>query len=326
MMIGENQSSSKRLPAVSCILIAVLVFTTLYSCTDATLSHENGDTASSVIYTANDNNDTETDPSGDTEDLQSVKKPSPPDTRPSKIILKKQIPAYIFTSSDGQVIPYRLFVPEDYSEEYAYPVLLFLHGAGQNGDDNEAQLNQGTQEFFIPITLPTYHSIMIIPQCPAGSFWVDTDYAAGSYSVDDVPISRPMKAVVELLDEINSKYSTDPDRQYVTGESMGGYGTWDLLCRYPDRFAAAVAVCGAGDPSKASLLTDISIRSYHGRDDTMVPFEPDYEMIEAIKAAGGSKAELIETTSGNGHFIATEVYRMSDMIIWLFEQVRSTKE
>ncbi len=322
-MTGEEHSSLRRLSAASCIFIAVLMVLTLYSCSGEITSSETDDTAASRADTVITQNETEADPSEETESPESVKKPSPPYTRPSKIMLKKQIPAYTFTSSDGQVIPYRLFVPEDYSEEYAYPVLLFLHGAGQNGDDNEAQLNQGTQEFFIPITLPTYHSIMIIPQCPAGSFWVDTDYAAGSYSVDDVPISRPMKAVVELLDEINSKYSTDPDRQYVTGESMGGYGTWDLLCRYPDRFAAAVAVCGAGDPSKASLLTDIAVRSYHGRDDTMVPFEPDYDMIEAIKAAGGTKAELIETTSGKGHFIATEVYRMSDMIIWLFDQVRS---
>ena len=166
---------------------------------------------------------------------------------------------------------------------------------------------------------PFYHAIMICPQCPTDSQWVNTPWANGNYSVDNVPISKPMAAAVELLDSVIENYSINVNRQYVMGLSMGGFGTWDLLMRYPDRFAAAIPYCGGADTSKAELLVNIPIHTFHDTTDTAVPCSGTQAMVAAIKAAGGTLIEYTET-SQYGHNVWTPGSQSSQLFTWLFAQ------
>ena len=167
--------------------------------------------------------------------------------------------AYLDYSEASSPIPYRIYLPSDYSEDVAYPVLLFLHGAGERGSDNELQLKNVLQTLFNDLESPVYQSIVIVPQCPTDTQWVDTPWSEGSYSTDDVAETQNLKNVLSVLDNVCSEYSVNRDRIYLMGISMGGFGTWDLLMRHGEIFAAAIPICGGADPAMADVLKDIPI-------------------------------------------------------------------
>ena len=127
-----------------------------------------------------------------------------------------------------------------------------------------------------------------------------------------------MKLAVEILDLVTDEFNIDSNRVYVTGQSMGGYGTWDLILRYPKRFAAAVPVCGAGDPASAKRIAHIPIWAFHGDRDKTVPTRGTQKMIEALKQAGG-RAKYTEY-EGVGHNCWTRAWKEKDLITWLFRQ------
>ncbi len=216
-------------------------------------------------------------------------------------------------------IPYRIYVPSDYSEEYAYPVFLFLHGAGERGEDNELQLKNVLQILFDDPESPIYQSIVIVPQCPAETQWVNTPWAEGSYSVDEVPESQNLKNVLTVLESICNEYSVNRDRIYAMGISMGGFGTWDLLMRHGDLFAAAIPVCGGADPSKAAQLVDMPIATFHGDADGAVPVAGTREIVQAIRDAGGTKISY-EEIAGATHNVWDYAASKKELIRWLFEQ------
>lgn len=134
-----------------------------------------------------------------------------------------------FTASNGITLPYRYYLPENYDESKEYPLLLFLHTNGQQGTDNERHVHQATP-LFANANSPAFDSIVVVPQCPPDAWWR----------------GNTIDAVTELLDFINGEFSTDSSRQYAMGVSMGGDGTWDLVCRYPESISAAAPVCGVG--------------------------------------------------------------------------------
>ena len=162
-------------------------------------------------------------------------------------------------------------------------------------------------------------AIIVAPQCPAGNQWVDTPWANGSYDTSRVKISNELRAVMEIMDEVEDEFSTDYDRYYVMGLSMGGFGTWDLLMRYPDYFAAGVPICGGADPSMAEELVDVPIWTFHGSADPTVPVSGTREMAEALEAAG-STVYTYEEIAGAGHGIWGTVASRKDVVEWLFEQ------
>lgn len=263
----------------------------------------------------------------DTTEAPKVETPAKPDPvvgeAEKMALLTRDSEMRVFTDSTGYDLPYRIYVPADYNEDYAYPLVLFLHGAGERGYDNEAQLKHTIMHPFMDKSCPIYQSIVIIPQCPVYDGWVHTNWDIGSYSIEKAKLAGSMSAVVELLDAMIEEFSINEDRQYVFGLSMGGYGTWDLLARYPDRFAAAVPICGGGDPSKASDLVDVAIHVFHDDGDPSVPVEASREMVEAIKAAGGEKIIYTET-SGVGHEVWDVAINDKELsvIYWMFEQRR----
>ena len=185
-------------------------------------------------------------------------------------------------------LPYRIFVPDNYDPEKSYPLLLCLHGAGERGTDNKIQISKHNLaiSWAQPEVKAKHPSIIVAPQCPKKRKWAYTDFGQGSYAIDTIPMGKEMQVVVDLMDVLLDEFSIDVNRQYITGLSMGGYGTWDMITRYPKRFAAAAPMSGAGDPTKAALFKALPIWNFHNTNDKIVPVSGSREMAQAMKESG----------------------------------------
>lgn len=205
--------------------------------------------------------------------------------------------------SDGGNIPYLLYLPENYSADGpAVPLMLFLHGRGESNGPLSIVAKWGP-----PRRLEAGESmkyLVVSPQCPRESFW----------SADD-----QQTRLLELLAHIRNTYHIDEDRIYLTGLSMGGFGTWRLASDHPEMFAAAVPVCGAGDPNKVSNLVKLPIWAWHGTEDNAVPFQKSVEMVEAIKNAGGTRTRFT-SLEHIGHASWQAAYQSGDLYQWLDQQ------
>jgi predicted peptidase len=215
---------------------------------------------------------------------------------------------------------YRLLRPDVSEPDGSHPVVLFLHGAGERGNDNESQLKFLPLWMAEPENRKRHPCFLIAPQCRTDSAWAKIDWK----SKQPLPLAeRPtadLAAAAAALDTVLAEESADPARVYLTGLSMGGYGTWDLACRSPDRFAAALPICGGGDRAAAAGLTAMPLWCFHGGDDPVVPVELSRSMIEAIVAAGG--APIYSELPGVGHDSWTPAYRNPAVLDWLFAQRR----
>lgn len=218
------------------------------------------------------------------------------------------IDEYYDHEETGLTLPYRLVLPEVYDERYVFPMVVFLHGAGERGVDNRRQLDNCIQQ--IADNMPK--AIILVPQCAHDNRWVDVDWIEGRYSVDEIEESDEMMAVMDLVAEIKQTYSVDANRVYAAGISMGGYGVWDAMIRHNDVFAAGIAVCGGGDPTKAELLKDTPMFVFHGSHDETVPPKGSLDMVQAIEAAGGTLVQYTEF-AGAGHGIWGNVFAMEKL-------------
>lgn len=228
--------------------------------------------------------------------------------------------AATFTQDGVGSIPYRLYVPKDLPPDQKVPLVLFLHGAGERGTNNVDQLLHG-----VPVILRYARShgeaVILAPQCPDGPFgkgWVDCDWRAASNALSAEP-SVPLRLATALLrKELAELPMVDPSRVYVTGISMGGFGTWDLLSRHPDLFAAAIPICGGADLAMAPKMKDVPIWTFHGGVDSCVPVVRSRNMTAALKACGG-KVRYREYP-GVDHDCWTRTYQDPEVLTWLFSQ------
>ena len=233
------------------------------------------------------------------------------------LFLSKQV-----TMDGGGVMNYRLYIPADYDPQKAYPVVLFLHGAGERGNDNRKQLKAGIIEPFKQPNNPIYDCIVIAPQCPADKQWVNTaGWTQSVYFSDEIAESEELKAVLKIVSTVQQDYHTDPNRLYVTGLSMGGYGTWDLLVRHPELFAAAIPVCGGADPSKAERLLSIPIWTFHGLQDEKVPPAGTQQMAQALQDLGAQQFAFTPLPDMD-HYIWSTVYATEGLFEWLTAQAK----
>ena len=198
-------------------------------------------------------------------------------------------PVQSFTSSAGDTINYYLFTPKAAAGGKKLPLVVWLHGglkSNGTGGPNFAQ-----DAFYKDEHQKDHPCFCLRPVAIKGQNWVSPRGAgAGSHKMPEAP-SPSMKAAIELIDKVVKDRPIDEARLYVVGASMGGYGTWDLIERYPDKFAAAMPLCGGGDPSKAPLLKDMAIWICHGDRDPYVPVQGSRDMFDAIlKARGGQPA------------------------------------
>lgn len=224
------------------------------------------------------------------------------------------------TYNVGQTtIPYRIYVPSSYDSTKEYPLVTVLHGAGERGNDNKSQLKNMISEMFNQENSPYADAIVFCPQCPGGQQWVDTPWKDGNYSIDKVPESDDLMAVMDIINNIiATSLSTDTDRYYVMGLSMGGFGAWDLIMRHTDTFAGAVCLCGGADPSQAEALLNMPIWAIHSSNDGDVPYAGTQEMCQAIIDAGGELCKF-DTTS-TAHNVWADAGKSTDISKWLFEQ------
>jgi predicted peptidase len=228
-----------------------------------------------------------------------------------------------YTDPLGNTLPYRLYVPKNYDPARQYPLVLFLHGAGERGTDNRLQLTGQTGELAYVNQAPA-DTFMLAPQCPTNDQWVEVPFSQGSYSIANTPISPSLQTALSLQSSLLKQYSIDPTRLYITGLSMGGYGAWDLSLRYPTLYAATIPMSGAGDPDRAALLLATGVWAFHGALDGTVPVSGSRDMIGAIEASGGSP--LYTEYPTGGHIIWDTAYATPDLIPWTFAQHRTLVE
>ena len=212
----------------------------------------------------------------------------------------------------------RLLQPPRIEPGKTYPVILFLHGAGERGTDNEQQLAYLPTWLADPVMQEKYPCYVVAPQCRPDHRWVEVAWDDVMSTRQAPQMTDDLAAAVAALDEALKMEAADPDRVYLTGLSMGGFGAWDLAARMPERFAAVLPICGGGDEATAPRLTGLPIWCFHGADDTVVLPRRSRSMIAAVKAAGGSPrySEL----EGVGHESWTPAYRDLAVLDWLFAQ------
>ena len=220
----------------------------------------------------------------------------------------------------GATLLYRLLKPAATdSEEGKHPLLLFLHGAGERGSDNRTQLKLGQE--MLRTAGRKYGAFVLVPQCPQGKRWAEVDWNRLSHKMPREP-SDPLRMTLGLIAEMLRQYPIDRERLYVLGISMGGYGTWDVIQRQPDLFAAAVPICGGGDETVAGRIK-APVWAFHGDNDRAVPVARSRNMVGAIKAAGG-KPKYTEYP-GVGHNCYDIAFEDPEMLKWLFSNKRSAK-
>lgn len=228
--------------------------------------------------------------------------------------------ARTFAGADGAQLGYRLLTPKNFDPKDTakkYPLVLVLHGAGERGTDNAAQLKYGAPLFLKPEVRDKYPCFVVVPQCPPEQTWSAVKGWTGPNAYEEEP-TAPMKLVLAALDGLLREFPVDQDRLYVTGLSMGGFGTWDLLTRQPQRWAAAAPICGGGDVARIAPAKDVAVWAFHGVLDPTVPVVRSREMIAALEAAGGkplySEYPYVKHESWN---IA---YGEPKLLPWMFAQ------
>lgn len=229
-------------------------------------------------------------------------------------------------ASEKGALGYRLMPPSSIQPGVKYPLVLFLHGAGERGDENQRQLKYFPDQMATPANRDKFPCFVLAPQCPPGKQWVDVPWGDKKSTPMSAEASLPMQAAIAALQKTLQDHPIDPTRVYLTGLSMGGYGSWDLASRHPEWFAAAIIVCGGGDEAQAPKLKQLPIWAFHGGADTVVPTERSRSMVEAIRAAGGTRIDYSELP-GVGHNSWSHAYSdAAGAIEWMFAQARKPAE
>jgi predicted peptidase len=234
----------------------------------------------------------------------------------------KVFEARVLETSGGAALPYRLLKPLDYDPQQKYPLVLFLHGAGERGDDNEKQLIHGGRNFAHEAMRRRHPAFVAVPQCPAEKKWVEVPWEAQAHKVPE-QASETLRAVFNLVDALQKEFSIDEGRIYCVGLSMGGYGAWDLLYRKPELLAAAVPICGGGDPATVEKIKGVPIWAFHGDLDPLVPVNRSREMIKALEAAGARP--IYTEYEGVTHDSWTQTFDNRLVWDWLFSQRKQSK-
>lgn len=206
--------------------------------------------------------------------------------------------------ADGKekVLKYDLFVPSDYDGKKSFPLMLFLHGAGERGDNLNQVRKWGPPK--LVKEKKDFPFIVISPQCPKSTWW--TTHVDG---------------LAQLVDDVAGKLKVNKEKMYCTGLSMGGFGTWALCAKHPKLFAAAAPICGGGKPSSALDLTKLPIWVFHGDADNVVPLSSSEKMVNAVKEAGGKKIKFT-VYKGVGHNSWSQAYADKELYEWLLSHSR----
>lgn len=223
---------------------------------------------------------------------------------------------------DGDTLLYRILYPERFDPTEKYPLMLFMHGAGERGSDNEKQLVHGSQLFLADSNREAYPAIVIFPQCPKHEYWAKADIVRSSsgntfdFNYGGAP-NKSLGLVMELMKSYQQNHFVNQDQLYVGGLSMGAMGTFEILYRMPETFAAAIAICGAGNPyTVGNYAKKTNLWVFHGEQDNVVLPSYSEEMVAALKAAGADvKFTLYPDAKHNSWDPA---FAEPDLLKWLF--------
>lgn len=223
---------------------------------------------------------------------------------------------------NNDTLNYRILFPKDFSADKSYPLVLFLHGAGERGSDNESQLVHGADLFLNEENRNKFPAVVVFPQCPKDDYWAKVDIDRSEFPLEfdfqyEEGPTKAMQIVMKLMDSISGKSFIDQNRIYVGGLSMGGMGTFEILARKPETFAAAIAICGAADPETAENYREgLPIRIFHGLQDNVVPPKFSKKMAAAINEnKGNASLRLYKNANHNSWDSA---FQECDLLEWLF--------
>lgn len=227
---------------------------------------------------------------------------------------------------NNDTLNYRLLMPKNFSQNKQYPVVLFLHGAGERGSNNETQLVHGSTLFLNEKHRDNFPAIVIFPQCPKDDYWSKVDVDRTTYPIglkfkyEESP-TTPMALVIDLLDKTFEKPFIKKDQVYVMGLSMGGMGTFEIIHRQPNMFAAAIPICGAGDPKYVSNYSKtLPVWIFHGAQDNVVDPQWSIDMASAILKTGGfPKFTLYDFANHNSWDSA---FAEPELLNWLFSKTK----
>lgn len=227
------------------------------------------------------------------------------------IKLAEPFDARTYIDRKGDTLLYRLLAPLNYDSTKKYPLAVCLHGGGGRGTDNIIQVEGSwTAQLLSEYqNREKYPAFVFVPQCPPASSWG---------GIEDWPVVDSI--VFEAMGALEMEFAIDKTRRYVMGESLGGYGSWHFIAMHPQLFAAAVPICGGGDPTLANTFADIPVWAFHGAKDRSVPVKRSREMIEAMKNAGGDPKYT--EYPDEGHIISKQVTATPGLLDWVFEQKR----
>ncbi len=229
---------------------------------------------------------------------------------------------------ENDTLLYRIMYPINFSKDKEYPVILFLHGSGERGNDNEKQLIHGSNIFSSDQNRKDFPSIVIFPQCSENDYWskieVDRSASPNQYKyLYSEPPTQALQLVSSLIDSFLVEDFTKKDQIYVMGLSMGGMGTFEIVYRKQNTFAAAIPICGGGNPEFVkSFAKDIAFWVFHGAQDNVVNPRLSIQMVEAILKEGGfPKFTLYDDANHNSWDSA---FAETDLLSWLFSK-KNTK-
>jgi len=232
--------------------------------------------------------------------------------------------AETFRNSRNRTMPYRLFVPSVDEKGSRYPLVLWLCGGAGRGSNNRNQISfgnvLGAHVWTTPENQAKRPCFVIAPQCPENESWSEGQDPLTNNPLGVKP-AAPLLLALEIVRDLQKRFHIDARRLYVAGQSLGGFGTWSLIETYPQMFAAAIPLCGAGDPTQAAKLTKIAIWAFHGAKDESVSVEGSRSMVAAIRKAGGNP-RYTEYPDVN-HDVWTKAFNEPELLPWVFAQTRS---
>lgn len=227
---------------------------------------------------------------------------------------------YSYTNEQGEVFACRLWAPQFPEPGRKYPLIVFLHGSGEMGSDNLRQIRLGVPVLLAKLLMTRREPVMVLaPQCQLGNAWVRHLAFASDYRMSRNP-TPAMDVMMQLCRHLVAARAADPDRIYITGLSLGGFGTWDAIARYPGFFAAAAPLCGGGDVTTVSRFRDLPVWVFHGADDQNVPPDCSRRMAGALEKVGGN-VRYTEYPKV-AHDCWDRVYSDPEFLDWLLSQRR----
>ena len=237
---------------------------------------------------------------------------------PYEALVQRFVEACLFAEGYAP-LPYRLYRSDQAaSMTEAVPLVVFLHGAGERGNDNSAQLTHCIHYILEDTVTERYPFLLLVPQCPEGKRWVNTDWSLSEHRMESKSTAE-LLGVMHLVDSLIDCGAVDPSRVYISGISMGGFGVWDAMQRWPNKFAAAIPICGGGDPTYANTMKDVPVYIFHGLKDGIVKPSRSIQMYDALKAAGSEEALLV-TYPDLAHGCWDEAFSTPGLFQWLFSK------